>query len=193
MLKIIMAIVIVAALAVGAVFINDYFDKADRAEALAQQIQTDSNNLSTLSVRTREMNDEIQETTEKTNQVLDDLADASRAVPEAINPNIIINGLLVLGQSHEVTVIPLSAQPWSGVKIGNNEYQVFRMSLEIYGEYEDTVQFIKELNDLYETLAVESLSLEKSLETPEPDPETGEEQDPFTVITANLRLAVYAR
>ena len=193
MIKILIGVLIVAALAVGGIFVSDYMGKTAKAESLVEQIQRDNKNLTTISTSTQNLVTEINEITAETNELLDTLAKESKEVPDRINTNNIVNSVLTLGQACDVTVIPLSTQDWAKVKIGENDYLVYRMTVEVYGTHTDVLGFIRQLQGLYNTLAVESLTLEKKLVTPTPSPTATTTPLPVTMGTVNVKMAVYAR
>ena len=77
-----------------------------------------------------------------------------------MNSNDILEKILNLGETHQVTVIPLSSRDWSSTKLGQNEYQIFRMNLSLEGEQGSIVNFLAEMqSELYPTLVLEDVSL----------------------------------
>jgi hypothetical protein len=195
-LRIILGIVIVAAVIAGGVYISDYFNHSFVADALSSQIQNQNHNLDTLSDQTRELNTEITDNTANVNNLLYSIANESTVIPsEKIDPNDIIRAILEQGQKNLVTVIPLNTEGWSSVKTNGVDFQVFKLSLEVNGSMENLVEFVRQTQSLYSTLVIDNISLYKYYTTPVPAVMPAGERlsPPIPRIAASLSLVIYSK
>jgi Tfp pilus assembly protein PilO len=164
LLKILLAIPIIAAIALAGIFYNGYQDVSKEAETLEKKVQADRTLEQTLSQKARDLAGQIDALNLNVRQLQASLDEASLAVPEKMNSNDILEKILKLGREYLVSVIPLNSRDWSTAKIGQHDYQVFRMDLSLEGTQEDIVDFLKEMqSELYPTLVVEDVSLSKSV------------------------------
>jgi hypothetical protein len=187
---------IIGALLVGGLFVNDYFNQSSAAQALTSQIQSQNQALSTLSSQTMELNTEIANDNQNVNKILNAIDNESSAIPSGkINSNDIVKAILNQSLYNFVSVVPLSTQDWSSIKTNGNDYQVFKMSLKVVGSQENVVQFIRQLPQLYNTLVIGSISLSKVTETPTPAATDTPDVTPAPVdhIEADLTLAIYTK
>jgi hypothetical protein len=191
MIKIILGIVIIAAVIDSGVFISDYFNKSFASDALNTQIESENQNIIQLSQKTKELNSQIAKNDTSVNGVMAVIANSNQKLPDKdISPNEVVRALLNLGQKNDVTVIPLTTQDWTRVTTQDADYGMLKMALEIVGPKENIVQTIKQIPDLYSTLVIENIVVGK------PKPTTAPQLIPTPVIdqiTANLTLALYAK
>jgi hypothetical protein len=191
MLKVILYILIVAAVVDAGIFLTKYFNQTYAADALAAQIQSENRNISTLADKTDELNLEIANHTADVNAVLSTIENEKVIIPAKTNTNDIVKTILNTGLENNVSVIPLSTRDWSTVKTGGNDYQVFVMSFAVEGQDRDVVQFVRAVQDLYSTLVLENI-VWNSIETPTAAADTP--VFPGTDwIRVNLVLAIYAK
>ena len=191
MIKIILAVAIIAAVIDAGVFMSDYFNKSFAVDALNSQIESGNQNLVQLAGKTKELNSEISKDTTNVNSVMTVIANESDKIPDGeISPNEIVKTLLKLGQQYNCSLIPMTTQDWSKVSTPDFDCQVLRMSLEIMGSEENITQIIKQLPQLYQTLVIESVALSKITGTPSPEKT---EASNATQFTAQLNLAIYAK
>jgi hypothetical protein len=196
MLRIILGIVIIAAVIQAGVFVSDYFNKSFAADALKSQIQNENQNMELLSAKIQELNTEIAGNTANVNKIMNAIAGESQYIPsERINSNEMVRELLELGQKNSVSVIPLTTQDWSEVKTPENDHQVLKMTLEILGTPEHITQFVGGLPELNNTLIIESIALAQNIEIPaaEITPPTAANFSHVEQFKANIALAVYAK
>lgn len=117
-----------------------------------------------------------------------DLTAGQSALPGEVNSTRTIDAILKLADECDVKAVPLVTEPWTAVKIGSHDYDVFRLSVSVTGSFANLVSFTGKLeNEGFETLILEALSVSRTLEQP------GEETVPEGEIpvTASLELAVY--
>jgi hypothetical protein len=108
-----------------------------------------------------------------------ELQEATAAIPESIDSTLVINSILDLAYSCNVTAIPLQTTDWS---ISDENYLVYTLQLNVEGSYEKITLFISRLeNELSDTLIIDNLGISGGLVP-------GEEPD-----SATLQLAVYTR
>jgi hypothetical protein len=193
-LRIILGIVIIAAVIISGVYIGDYFNKSFAADALASQIQNQDQNLVTLTDQTEKLNKDIANHTVEVDNLLSSIESESNNIPsEKIDPNDIVKDLLELGQRNMVSIIPLSTTDWSGVKTNGSDYQVFKATLEINGSLENITRFVSQTQYLYSTLIIDNISLYQKNPNlaPAVTSADGLIADPVSNTTASLSLAIY--
>lgn len=200
-MKIILAIIIVGALAVGGFFLKDYFSQSAEARSLQEQIANDNRTLKVVTTATNPLAGEINNLKIQQMQFRNSISTESVAIPERMNPNDVVRSILNAGESYGLKVIPLSTTDWAPAKIDQEGYWVFKTNLELSGTQNEIVGFLKYVqNSLYPTLVVETLDLtqtppsptptETTTPTPTDTPTPTPEEDP---VKANLEFSVYAR
>jgi hypothetical protein len=99
------------------------------------------------------------------------------AIPGSMDSTLVINSVLGLAQSCNVTVTPLQTTDWSPK---HQNYRVYTLALRVEGSYEQIATFISHLeNDLYKNMVIASVEITGGLK-PREDPDS-----------ANLQVAVY--
>lgn len=164
LIKILFAIPLIAAIALAGVFYNDYQNKSSEADTLAQKVQAERALEQSLTQQTRTLTSQLDELNLTVQRLQADVDNVAVNVPERMNSNDILEKVLDLGETHQVTVIPLNSRDWSSTKLGQNEYQIFHMSLSLKGEQEAIVNFLAEMqSELYPTLVLEDVSLTRQI------------------------------
>ncbi len=195
-MKVVVILVVIAAIALGGIFINDYFDKSAAADSLAGKIQNENKILTTISSANQKLAQEIADLNNKASQATLDIAKESKTIPTRMNSNEIVKNVLDKGLDNNVTVIPLSTQDWSNVKIGKHSYQIFKMSVEVTGEQNSLISFMEDLQGIYDTLVIENASFNKTYATPTPTESPTPTITPEIILVTTkikINLAVYAR
>jgi Tfp pilus assembly protein PilO len=101
----------------------------------------------------------------------------------------IINRIIDTANQTGVTAIPLATQPWVQETVLDQTYSVFRIEIQVIGEYTQLIMFLHQLeNEELKTLIIESLTIESTsgislLESSERD---------ALPLTVSIRIAVYA-
>lgn len=116
------------------------------------------------------------------------LAAEGQTIPSGINSSDVIDMILNLADDIGVKAIPLIAQPWMDVHVGQNEYNVLRINVDVQGSFLLVKDYISHLESgEFQTLIVESLIVNV-------DYGDGEEvyAGDATPVVANLDLAVFA-
>jgi hypothetical protein len=189
-LKIGLAILIIAALVFGGLFFTNYLSQSSAADTLRSQIKTDSNSASTMSKQNQALQTEIDSVNNKSANLLNDIAGARVVIAPKTNANEIVEDILTLGSQQQVTVIPLTTNPWTGAKVGTNNYQVFRATIEVNGAQDRLVAFVRELQKLeHQPLMIENLTLNKPAPTPIPTPTPSPTTGP--VVNSNITLETF--
>jgi Tfp pilus assembly protein PilO len=191
MLKVILYILIIAAVIDAGIFLTKYFNQTYAADALAAQIQSENRNISTLTEKTSELNLEIANHTADVSAVLNAIENEKVIIPAKTNTNEIVKTILNTGLKNNVSVIPLSTRDWSTVRTGGNDYQVFVMSFEVDGGDQDVVQFVRAVQELYSTLVLENIvwnSIDQPAVSADMPVSSGSD-----MIRVNLVLAIYAK
>jgi hypothetical protein len=110
-------------------------------------------------------------------QLEKELAAEGNAIPVSMDSTLVINSILELGQSCNVTVVPLQTNDWQA----NDEHHlVYTLQLHVEGDYEKIATFIGRLeNGLFDNMIIVTFEIRGGLKTDtKPD-------------TADLRLAMY--
>jgi len=161
--KIGFAVVIAAVMVVGGIFFKGYLDESGAEAALQKKIDKDSNAAAVLLVKNQKLETEVAENNKKITEILADIDAVNAKIPPVVNPNVIIEKIITLGDRKQVTVIPLTTRSWSRIKVGEHEYQVFRMDINVQGLQPQVISFVDALQVLeHQPLIIESLSLKKT-------------------------------
>jgi len=181
--KLLIVILIIMLSVVYYLFGNDYLNQRREQKVLAPQIAEVTQTLS-----------QIPEPPQGLEQRLE-VAQASLAaeqgkLPSEVDTTQVIDTILGLADDCQVKAIPLATEPWTEEKVGEHDYDVFRLSIEVDGGFSQLVNFVKKLeNGEFNTLIVEKLSVSKL--SPQSEDETA--ADGIMLITANLDLAIYTQ
>jgi Tfp pilus assembly protein PilO len=101
------------------------------------------------------------------------------AIPSSMDSTLVINSILELATSSNVTAVPLETTDWAS---SGEHYKVYTLQVKVMGDYEQIATFIDRLeNGLFETLIITSLEISGGLKT-DIDPDT-----------ATVQVAVYTR
>ena len=187
-----LAIGVIAALVASGFFYKDSLDQNKRVDSISAQIKNSTNMVTVVTNQTKATQVEVSDFTKSLADAQAAIAAEKEKMPVKMNSNEIVRKVMLTGGTANVTVIPLSTDEWAAAKVDKGSYFVFKMNIEISGEQEQVVEFIKRLqSDLYPTLVIESVNIKKNL------PPASPVATPIPVttggITAELRLAVYAR
>ena len=180
MRKVFLVIVIIAFLATGGFLFKDYAAQSAAAGNLTAQLAIDTKELPRALNQTQNANAEIAALTQSLADLDKAIAAENSVIPGKINPNEIVRNILTLGEKYKLNIIPFSTQEWTKVKVGKHDYSVFTMNLKVTGDQSHLMDFVKQLDPLYRTLIIKSLSISKPAEVKEAG-----------VIEAELKLAIY--
>jgi Tfp pilus assembly protein PilO len=181
-IKILLAILIIVAIAVGGIFYNDYSSQSVKAESVNAEIRNDKNANTIVTRSIQNTNSEIAEIARKIDGIKEDLEREEDQLPARIDSNEIVKDIILRGKACEVTAIPLSTQEWTKTQINKINYQVLKIKLEIKGRQMNVLNFISEMQSpACETLLIENITLRKA-------------NDPLdTDIIADINLAIYTK
>ncbi len=86
-------------------------------------------------------------------------------MPSEIDSSDVIDIVLGLAQEIGVKAVPLTTQPWTEERIGENTYRAFRLNVEIEGLFSEVTEYVTRLETgEYTTLVVENLIVEADYE-----------------------------
>jgi hypothetical protein len=196
LIKVLIALVIIGALALGGFFYKDYLDQNAKAADLETQLKNTNNSAVVVSRQAQSIETEIADIVKRSSDAQKAINAEKNTLTDRINSNTIVRSILVLGQTMGVKVIPLNTQDWAAVKVGSHDYSVFRMSIQASGDPKNIVEFLRSLQgSVYQTLVIENVNLDKSYVTPEPDPTItpAPEVTPIPSVTSDIKFAIYAR
>ena len=110
-------------------------------------------------------------------QLEKELAAEGKAIPVSMDSTLVINSVLELGQTCNVTVTPLHTSDWDKK---DEHHLVYTLNIHVEGSYEQIATFIGRLeNGLFDNLIIVTFEIRGGLKTDiKPD-------------TADLRLAMY--
>ena len=180
---IVITVFITVLLLVYAYFGMDYMNNRNEHKTLNSQIAQ-------FTKTSREMPTPPQNLEQRLAAVQASLAAEQSEFPSKTNSTEVTSMILELADACEVKAIPLVTQPWSIEHVGENHYDVFRLTVTVEGSFSQLVTFVSELeNGAYETLIVENLSVTRVTKQSE------EESVPEGTIpiTASLGLAIYTQ
>jgi Tfp pilus assembly protein PilO len=110
-------------------------------------------------------------------QLEKELEQEGKAIPQSMDGTLVINSILELAQSCNVTATPLQTHDWS---VKDEHYLVYTLQIHVEGNYEQIATFIGRLEtELFENLIIVSSEISGGLKTDtEPD-------------IADLQVAIY--
>ena len=159
------------------IFGMDYINQRQEREALAFQIATVTQALA-------QMSDPPQNLEQRLEAAQESLAAEQSMFPSRLNSTEVINTILELANSLGVNAIPLVTQSWSTEVVGENNYDVLRLTVAAEGSFSQMVNFVSRLeNGEYQTLVVEDLTVDRV---------TAGSEGIISFI-ASFDLAIYAR
>ena len=175
--KLTISFIIIALLVVYYFLGTDYLKQRQQYEALTAQINEAARTLA----QTPQPAPDLEQ---KLAAAEANLAAAQSAFPGGLNSTQIIDTILKLADNYQVKAIPLTTQPWAPDNTGAG-YQVFRLNMEVRGNFSQLSSFINRLeNGELTTLVVENLSITR----------VGEPTGGATIpVIANLDLAIYTQ
>lgn len=89
------------------------------------------------------------------------LATEYETIPSEVSSSDVIDTILSLAQEIGVDAVPLITQPWMEQHIGENAYNIFRISVEIEGLFSQVREFVGRLEGgTFSTLVVERLIID---------------------------------
>ena len=110
--------------------------------------------------------------------------------PVEVDTTRVVSTIIMLGEECGVKVLPLVTEAWSSSEVNGREYPVFRVEIDVEGEFLDTLDFLSMLESTeFRTLILGYLNISSAGE-----PLEGSSLDGDTsLMTANMELAVYTR
>ncbi len=193
-IKTALGLLIIIALVIGAIFFSNYFNDKAEAQSLASQIQRNIGAVGAIKAKTDQLNTEIVEISQNIDKTTSDISRESDLMPsKRINSNEIVKQILLLGQTKKVMVIPLNTQEWVTNHDINNDYQVFKINVEISGEQAEVVSFIQDLPYLYNSLVIENIEISKPDKSPKSEENQIDTQTQISQITAKVKLSIYTK
>jgi hypothetical protein len=196
LIRIILGIVIIAAIIDAGILASDYLDKKYATDAVNTQIESQNRNLAQLIKTNLDLKNEVNRDNASYQQIKTQSAgDTGLLSGIETNPNQILKLILGLAKDNRLKIVPLSTQEWSKSSIDNNALKELKISFSAEGQRQDVVNFIKLLPELHQSLVVESVSMKKITQgTRNQDNLT---EDSLIVsserVSAELALALYAR
>ncbi len=182
MSKLLIAILIISLLVVYYIFGMDYINQRREREALAFQIATVTQALA-------QMSDPPQNLERRLEVAQERLAAEQSMFPTRLNSTEVISTILELANSLGVNVIPLVTQSWLTEVVGENNYDVLRLTVAAEGNFYQLVNFVSRLeNGEYQTLVVEDLTVDKAVTASEGNGSAG-----VVSYIASFDLAIYAQ
>ncbi len=179
--KLLITVLIVILLVVYYLLGMDYLKQRQQQAALAPQIND-------VALLLEQMPEPPRELEQRLASAQDNLTAEQKAFPGEMNSTQVINNILKLADECQVKAIPLVTEPWSAVKIGEQDYYLFRLNVAVEGSFSNLVSFTGKLeNEVFETLVVENLSVTRITG------QSGEGTVPEgnIPVSASLDLAIY--
>lgn len=177
--KALIAILIIAVLAAYYIIGTGYMNRSSQKETLVAQVTAANAALALVPLPPTDLEEQLADT-----------EDRLQALEETLNidGNItrIVDRILRLAEETGVKAIPLSTQPWASEVYEDQDYSVFRIDLEVSGNFTQMVNFLNRLeNGEPGTLVLEHVNVEKESgtllsESPDEGP-----------VTGNIRIAIY--
>jgi hypothetical protein len=187
-IKLIIGLLIIIAIAVGASFYTSASDQSAKGNLLAQKNNNDTQNLLTISNKTRDVEAEITGISKDITTAKATLNAIKVELPEMVNSNIIVKKIIDFGDKTAVTVILRGTKDWASLSIDKHDYHVFKMSIEVNGPQQNVIDYTKQVQDSVDQyLIIERLEMSKIKDQQTTTGPGG----PATRV--NLDIALYAR
>jgi len=184
--KLLIAVLIITLLAVYYILGMDYINQRRELDALAFQIDTATQALDQMSETTYNLENMEQ----RLEAAEERLADEQSVFPSRLNSTAVISSILELADTLGVNAVPLVTQSWLTEVVGENNYDVLRVTVAAEGTFSQMVNFVSRLeNGEYQTLVVENLTVTRV--TPLAEEEAGSEG--AVIFIASFDLAIYAQ
>lgn len=185
MSKLLIAILIITLLVVYYIFGMDYINQRREREALALQITTVTQALAQISDSPHNLED-LEQWLEAAQARL---AAEQSIFPSRLNSTEVVSTILELAGSLGVNAIPLVTQSWSTEVVGENNYDVLRLTVAAEGDFYQLFSFVSSLeNGEYQTLVVEDLAVGRGATASE-----GNGSEGIVSYIASFDLAIYAQ
>ena len=185
MSKLLIAILIITLLVVYYIFGMDYINQRRERETLAFQITTVTQALAQISDPPQNL-DNLEQWLEAAQERL---AAEQSMFPTRLNSTEVISTILELANSLGVNAIPLVTQSWSTEVVGENNYDVLRLTIRADGNFYQLVNFASRLeNGEYQTLVVEDLNVDRAVTA-----SGGNGSEGIVSFIASFDLAIYAQ
>lgn len=185
MSKLLIAVLIISLLVVYYIFGMDYINQRREREALALQITTVTQALAQISDSPQDL-----ENLERRLEVAQERLAAEQSMfPTQLNSTEVVSTILGLANSLGVNAIPLVTQSWSTEVVGENNYDVLRLTVAAEGNFYQLVNFVSRLeNGEYQTLVVEDLTVDRAVTA-----SGGNGSEGIVSFIASFDLAIYAQ
>jgi len=183
--KLLIAVLIISLLVVYYISGMDYINQRREHEALAFQIATTTQALAQMS----DPPQNLENLEERLEVAREKLAAEQSIFPRQLNSTEVISTILGLANSLGVNAIPLVTQSWSIEVVGENNYDVLRLTVAAEGNFYQLVNFVSRLeNGEYQTLVVEDLTVDRAVTASEENGSGG-----IVSFIASFDLAIYAQ
>jgi hypothetical protein len=183
-IRLFIGVMIIVAIVLGALFYSGYAEQSTTAASLAQTIQTDSLNLSTITKKNTDIATEIAGLSTNISKAEAILNSSQVTLPDMVDSNVIVRKIISYGDQTGVTVIPLGTKDWASLNIDKHDYHVFKMSIEVKGPQQNVIDYIKQVQDSVDQyLVIEHLNIAKVSNNP----------TSWNDTSANLDIAIYAK
>jgi Tfp pilus assembly protein PilO len=178
--KLLIAILIITLLVGYYVSGMDYINQRQEREALAFQIATVTQALTQMS----DPPQNLENLEQWLKAAQERLADEQNIFPRQLNSTEVVSTILELANSLGVNAIPFVTQSWSTEVVGENDYDVLRLTVAAEGNFSQLVNFVSRLeNGEYQTLVVEDLTVTR----------VDAEAEGIVSFIASFDLAIYAQ
>jgi hypothetical protein len=163
-IKVGLGIFIIVAIVVGSVILSAYRTHSASAVALGDKIKLDTLALGKISQSAKTANNQTIELNSQIQEMQDKIDAASGVILDDVNANAIIKAIYAQSTVNQVTLVPLSTQPWNQLDNNSGELRVFRISFSATGLENNLISFIQWLqNSSYSSLVVENYVLTRTV------------------------------
>jgi hypothetical protein len=162
---------------------TDYARQQKRQAALINQIENITRSLSILPTPATDLEQRLADTTAANTKALQTLSD------NTLNSTAIIDSLLILADSCNLKLTPLTTGSWINKKVAESVYKVLPIDLQVRGTLSGLIDFVKMIDNpqKFPNLVLAGIRVDNAREAPNT---VGNRSD---IITANLSLTVVVR
>jgi hypothetical protein len=182
-LKIGLGVLIVVAVVLGALFLGDFRTQTTNNDLLETKIQTDTLSLQKIGQAAKTANNEVIVLNAKIAEAQNGIKSSDNIISGTVNANNIMKAIFEQGSLYQVTLIPLSTQPWITVDRNNSTLRVFTVALSASGDAPNLFNFIKWLQaSPFSSLVIENMRIAKSSDA-----------ENSSGLESKINLAIYSK
>jgi hypothetical protein len=162
---------------------TDFARQKTRQAIFIDQIENARQSLSILPAPATDLQSHLDNLTAEYTQALEALSD------NTLNSTSVIDSLLVLADTCNLKITPVTSDSWVNKKVGDSVYKILPLKLQVQGSLNSLIDYVKKIDDSqkYPNLAIAGIDIQNTNQAVH---SAGSNSD---FVTANLSLEVVIR